>query len=115
MTETLLELKGLEVTFKTRRGTLKAVDDLSLTVNKGEILGIVGESGAGKSMTGAAIIGLIDPPGRVSKGGVKPFIRFRLAGSKGLVGAMKFARTALSTMISTTSSETMASGERLNA
>lgn len=68
MTETLLELKGLEVTFKTRRGVLKAVDDLSLTVNKGEILGIVGESGAGKSMTGAAIIGLIDPPGRVSKG-----------------------------------------------
>jgi peptide/nickel transport system ATP-binding protein len=70
MTETLLELKGLEVTFKTRRGTLKAVDDLSLSINKGEILGIVGESGAGKSMTGAAIIGLIDPPGRVSAGEV---------------------------------------------
>ena len=70
MTETLLELKGLEVTFKTRRGTLKAVDDLSLSINEGEILGIVGESGAGKSMTGAAIIGLIDPPGRVSAGEV---------------------------------------------
>ena len=70
MTETLLELKGLEVTFKTRRGTLKAVDDLSLSIKKGEILGIVGESGAGKSMTGAAIIGLIDPPGRVSAGEV---------------------------------------------
>ncbi|MGB1156668.1 MAG: ABC transporter ATP-binding protein [Alphaproteobacteria bacterium] len=68
--ETLLELKGLDVTFKTRRGTLKAVDDLSLSVHKGEILGIVGESGAGKSMTGAAIIGLIDPPGRVSAGEV---------------------------------------------
>ena len=68
MTDTLLELKGLEVTFTTRRGTLKAVDDLSLTVKRGEILGIVGESGAGKSMTGAAIIGLIDPPGRVSNG-----------------------------------------------
>ena len=70
MTETLLELKGLEVTFKTRRGTLKAVDDLSLSINKGEILGIVGESGAGKSMTGAAIIGLSGPPGRVSAGEV---------------------------------------------
>ncbi|MEC8038935.1 MAG: ATP-binding cassette domain-containing protein, partial [Pseudomonadota bacterium] len=66
--KTLLELKNIEVSFKTRHGVLKAVDDLSLTVQEGEILGIVGESGAGKSMTGAAIIGLIDPPGRLSAG-----------------------------------------------
>ena len=66
--KTLLELKNIEVAFKTRHGVLKAVDDLSLTVKEGEILGIVGESGAGKSMTGAAIIGLIDPPGRLSAG-----------------------------------------------
>ena len=68
MSENLLEIKNIDVTFKTRHGILKAIDNLSLSVNKGEILGLVGESGAGKSMTGAAILGLIDPPGRLSSG-----------------------------------------------
>ena len=67
---TLLEVQNLSVSFKTRRGELTAVDDLSLSINKGEILGLVGESGAGKSMTGSAIIGLIDPPGRISAGAI---------------------------------------------
>ena len=66
----LLEVQNLSVSFKTRRGELTAVDDLSLSINKGEILGLVGESGAGKSMTGSAIIGLIDPPGRISAGAI---------------------------------------------
>ena len=64
----LLELNDLSVSFRTRRGTLKAVDGVSLTLSKGEILGLVGESGAGKSMTGAAVMGLIDPPGKISGG-----------------------------------------------
>ena len=68
MTQPLLEVKNISVEFKTRRGALKAVDDLSIDVQPGEILGLVGESGAGKSMMGAAILGLIDPPGRLSKG-----------------------------------------------
>ena len=68
MTQPLLEVKNISVEFKTRRGALKAVDDLSVDVQPGEILGLVGESGAGKSMMGAAILGLIDPPGRLSKG-----------------------------------------------
>lgn len=68
MTQPLLEVKNISVEFKTRGGTLKAVDDLSIDVQPGEILGLVGESGAGKSMMGAAILGLIDPPGRLSKG-----------------------------------------------
>ena len=68
MTQPLLEVKNISVEFKTRRGILKAVDDLSIDVQPGEILGLVGESGAGKSMMGAAILGLIDPPGRLSKG-----------------------------------------------
>ena len=68
MTQPLLEVKNISVEFKTRRGTLKAVDDLSIDVQPGEILGLVGESGAGKSMMGAAILGLIDPPGRLSNG-----------------------------------------------
>ena len=68
MTQPLLEVKNISVEFKTRGGALKAVDYLSIDVQPGEILGLVGESGAGKSMMGAAILGLIDPPGRLSKG-----------------------------------------------
>ena len=68
MTQPLLEVKNISVEFKTRGSALKAIDDLSIDVQAGEILGLVGESGAGKSMMGAAILGLIDPPGRLSKG-----------------------------------------------
>jgi peptide/nickel transport system ATP-binding protein len=64
----LLEVKNLRVEFPTRRGVLTAVDDISLHIDAGEVLGVVGESGAGKSMTGAAIIGLLEPPGRVAAG-----------------------------------------------
>jgi peptide/nickel transport system ATP-binding protein len=56
------------VEFPTRRGTLVALDDVSFTISAGEVLGVVGESGAGKSMTGAAIIGLLEPPGRIAAG-----------------------------------------------
>jgi peptide/nickel transport system ATP-binding protein len=64
----LLEVRHLRVEFPTRRGTLVALDDLSFTISAGEVLGVVGESGAGKSMTGAAIIGLLEPPGRIAAG-----------------------------------------------
>jgi peptide/nickel transport system ATP-binding protein len=67
----LLEVKNLRVEFPTRRGTLLAVDDVSFEIAPGEILGVVGESGAGKSLTGAAIIGLLDPPGRVADGEIR--------------------------------------------
>ena len=68
MAENLLEVRNISVTFKARYGILKALDNLSLNVKTGEILGLVGESGAGKSMTGAAILGLIDAPGQLSSG-----------------------------------------------
>jgi peptide/nickel transport system ATP-binding protein len=64
----LLEVRNLRVEFPTRRGTLVAVDDVSFSIAPGEVLGVVGESGAGKSLTGAAIIGLIEPPGRIGAG-----------------------------------------------
>ncbi len=64
----LLEVRHLRIEFPTRRGTLVAVDDVSFDIAPGEILGVVGESGAGKSLTGAAIIGLIEPPGRIAGG-----------------------------------------------
>ena len=66
--EPLLRVENLRVEFPTRRGTLVAVDDISFHIDEGEVLGVVGESGAGKSLTGAAIIGLLEPPGRVADG-----------------------------------------------
>jgi peptide/nickel transport system ATP-binding protein len=71
MTAALLEVRHLKVEFPGRRGTLLALDDISFDIAPGEILGVVGESGAGKSLTGAAIIGLLDPPGRVASGEIR--------------------------------------------
>ena len=68
MTPPLLEVRHLRVEFNTRRGTLTAIDDVSFDIAPGEVLGVVGESGAGKSITGTAIIGLIEPPGRIAGG-----------------------------------------------
>ena len=64
----LLEVKNLVVEFPNRRGTLRALDGISFSIAPGEILGVVGESGAGKSLTGASIIGLLEPPGRIASG-----------------------------------------------
>ena len=64
----LLQVKNLRIEFPTRRGTLVAVDDISFDIAAGEVLGVVGESGAGKSLTGAAVIGLLEPPGRIAGG-----------------------------------------------
>jgi peptide/nickel transport system ATP-binding protein len=71
MTAPLLEVKNLRVEFPTRHATLVALDDVSFDIAPGEILGVVGESGAGKSLTGSAIIGLLDPPGRVASGEIR--------------------------------------------
>jgi len=70
-TAPLLEVRNLRVEFPTRRGTLLAVDDVSFDIAPGEVLGVVGESGAGKSLTGNAIIGLLEPPGRVAAGEIR--------------------------------------------
>ncbi|MCJ7830680.1 MAG: ABC transporter ATP-binding protein, partial [Desulfobacterales bacterium] len=64
----LLEITNLRIEFPPRRGVLVAVDDISLQINPGEVLGVVGESGAGKSLTGMSVIGLLEPPGRVAAG-----------------------------------------------
>ena len=74
--EPILSVRNLRVEFPTRRATLVAVDDLSFDIAAGEVLGVVGESGAGKSVTGAAIIRLLEPPGRIAGGEV------RLAGQR---------------------------------
>jgi len=67
----LLEVKDLRVEFPTRRGLLVAVDGISFSIAPGEVLGVVGESGAGKSLTGMAVIRLLEPPGRIAGGEVR--------------------------------------------
>src|SRR5262249_20737737 len=67
----VLAVEHLSVEVGTRRGALVAVDDVSFEIAPGEVLGVVGESGAGKSLTGSAIIGLLDPPGRVCGGEIR--------------------------------------------
>ncbi|NHF74436.1 ABC transporter ATP-binding protein [Paracoccus xiamenensis] len=70
-TETCLEVHNLTVEFPNRHGILTALNDISLEIRPGEILGMVGESGAGKSMTGLAIQGLLEHPGRIAGGEVR--------------------------------------------
>ena len=66
----LLSVRDLRIVFDGRRGPLTALDGVSFDISQGEILGVVGESGAGKSLTGTAVIGLLDPPGRIAGGSV---------------------------------------------
>lgn len=64
----LLEVKNLKTEFKLKRGVIRAVDDVSFHIEKGEILAIVGESGSGKSVTSLSIMGLLQKPGRIAGG-----------------------------------------------
>ena len=70
MINNLLEIKSLNIRFKSDQETVNAVRDISITLGPGEVLGIVGESGAGKSTVGNAILNLLDPPGEIVKGKV---------------------------------------------
>ncbi|MBA2548320.1 MAG: ATP-binding cassette domain-containing protein, partial [Burkholderiaceae bacterium] len=70
MNAPLLSVRNLRTEFATRDGVLPAVADVSFDLARGEVLGLVGESGSGKSVTGFSILGLIDPPGRITRGSI---------------------------------------------
>jgi len=70
MMAAILDVRGLRTHFFTRDGVVKAVDDVSFSVEAGRILALVGESGSGKSVTGFSILGLVDPPGRIVEGAI---------------------------------------------
>jgi peptide/nickel transport system ATP-binding protein len=67
----ILQVKDLRIEFPVRQGTLVAVEGVSFSIAPGEVLGVVGESGAGKSLTGLAVIGLLEPPGRIAAGEIR--------------------------------------------
>jgi len=71
MSAALLEISDLAVHFRTERGEMAAVTGLDLVVERGEFVGIVGESGSGKSVTARAVMGLIQPPGRIAAGAIR--------------------------------------------
>ena len=66
----LLDIQHLSVDFVTRKGTVRAIDDISVAINKGETLGIVGESGSGKSVTSYAVMRILDRAGRIAGGSI---------------------------------------------
>ena len=66
-----LDIEDLQTYFFTKRGIVKAVDGVTFSVKRGEVLGLVGESGCGKTVTGFSIMGLVDPPGRVVNGCIR--------------------------------------------
>lgn len=68
MSEVLLEIKDLIINFYTYRGVVKAINGVSLKVNEGEFFGLVGETGCGKSVTGSALLNLVQNPGKIEKG-----------------------------------------------
>ncbi|MCZ6638227.1 MAG: ATP-binding cassette domain-containing protein, partial [Alphaproteobacteria bacterium] len=67
----VLAVNSLEVTFQTRDGPLKAVAGISYKIEPGRTLGVVGESGCGKSMTALAILGLVPAPGKITGGSIE--------------------------------------------
>ena len=101
-TEPLLQVRDLRVSFRLDEGTVRAVDGVSFDVFPSQVVGIVGESGCGKSVTMRAVLQLIDPPGRITggeilyrQGGDKPIDLARLSPRGRLMRDLRGAEIAL--------------------
>ena len=95
MTEPLLRVEGLRTHFFVEAGVVKAVDGVSFDVRRGEVLGLVGESGCGKTVTSLSIAGLVDPPGRIVDGSVR-FDGIELAGApERVLNSVRGSRVAM--------------------
>lgn len=92
MGETLIEIKDLRVEFDVRAGIVKAVDGLSFNINRGETLGVIGESGCGKSMTARAILQMIPKPGKVTNGEVLYYRRAKANGMSETVDVVNITK-----------------------
>ncbi len=95
MTDSLLSVRGLVTEFATDTGVLRAVDDVSFDLRAGAALGVVGESGCGKSVTSLSILRLIQRPGRISAGSVRFEGRDLLALSEAEMRKVRGARIAM--------------------
>ncbi len=85
----LLEVKDVKVQFEVRGGTVSAVDGISYNVKRGQTLGVIGESGSGKSVTARAIMGMVPKPGRVAQGEILFHMRHPVSGNDETVNMVK--------------------------
>ena len=92
MSEPLIEVKDLRVEFDVRAGIVKAVDGLNMTINRGETLGVIGESGCGKSMTARAILQMIPKPGKVTQGEILYYRRVKADGKSAMEEVVSITR-----------------------
>ena len=85
----LLEVKDVKVQFEVRGGTVSAVDGISYNVKRGQTLGVIGESGSGKSVTARAIMGMVPKPGRVSQGEILFHMKHPVSGNDEIINMVK--------------------------
>ena len=93
MSEPLIEVKDLRVEFDVRAGIVKAVDGITMTINRGETLGVIGESGCGKSVTARAILNMIPKPGKITRGEILYYRRVRDTGASSIEDVIDLTKT----------------------